>query len=153
MYKQACYVKTKGIDVINTLMSLGYVIQNTFDIDINSKEYLILTVPEFLEAKALILPINTNTKLLDDAFDCNDNEKAFLAIAGMRDDTDRHQYFVDEDGASWANLEMWIEPGSLIKCCIDEMIQCFNSPKTHRASAEEIFNYFEKNKDSKLYLA
>ena len=38
----------------------------------------------------------------------------------------------------------------LEKCLTDKKVVCFNTPKYHRASAQEIFNFFEKYKDSTL---
>jgi hypothetical protein len=87
-----------------------------------------------------------------DTFDCGDDINAFFGIIAIRDDLDKYQFWVNEDGASWVNLGMWIEPGTLEFCLVDKRIKALNSPKTHKASPEEIINYFKKNKDSKLGL-
>lgn len=85
-----------------------------------------------------------------DTIDCDDNEIAFWGIIAIRDDSDKFQYFVDEEGAEWVNLGMWIEPGTLEFCLTDKKVKAFNSHKTHKASPEEIIDFFEKHKDCVL---
>lgn len=85
-----------------------------------------------------------------DTIDCGDNEMAFFGVIAIRDDSDKFQYFVNEEGAEWVNLGMWIEPGTLEYCLIDKKLKAFNSPKTHKASPEEILDFFKKNKDCTL---
>lgn len=148
MYTQSCYIKTKGQELIDNLSLLGYIVKNEHNIDIENNEFYLMTIPLADIPEAIILPIDYDKTFFDNSFDCKDSEKSFLGIAEMQDDTDKNQYFVDEEGASWVNLGMWIEPGSLSRCLVDKKVQCFNSPKEHRASPEEILNYFLKNPDS-----
>lgn len=152
MFTTACLVITKGKEEINYLTEIGYLIQNPYNIEVDNYSFYILTVPEEEIPKAMILPLSTCHTLLDDAFNCGENKKAFLAIAEMRDDSDKNQYFVNEQGDSWVNLGMWIEAGSLTKCLVDDFYHYYNGElifnknreKYHRASAEEIFNWFSR---------
>lgn len=72
---------------------------------------------------------------LDDSFlDCGDNESLFLAIAALRNDTDKHQWFTD--GYHWEK-------------CPDEVAYIYAwinryeySP--HKATVEELIEHFKK---------
>ena len=67
--------------------------------------------------------------MLDDGFiDCGTNEELFLAIAALRDDSDKFQWFVDDfDNSIWQKSE-W-NNANLTKChkaTVDELIKHFN---------------------------
>ena len=112
-----------------------------FTYKIDEEKYGIMSIGDYTA---------TRTCYLKDKFDCGENIDMFLKIINIRDDTDLNQYFVLDEGTSWVNLGMWIEPGTLEKCLTEKKIECFNSLKSHKASAEEIFNFFNKYKDCKL---
>ena len=141
MYCQSCYIKTKGKKLINELECLEYSIVNIFEVNEETDEFYLVTIPHL--SIGMVFPLINDIKLIN-TFDCHECESAFLAIAEMRDDTDKNQYFVDEEGGSLVNLGIWWEKGSLIKCLVDKRIECFNSPQTHRATPKEILDYFEK---------
>ena len=74
--------------------------------------------------------------------DCGTNEELFLALAALRDDTDKDQWFTD--GSDWA---IWREDGSFR----GKLIAGFefhylpsntNYNKYHKATAEEIVEHF-----------
>jgi len=58
---------------------------------------------------------------------CQENEDLFLAIAALRDDSDKHQWFTD--GQIWVKSD----------------VRCFvcNSLKFHRASINELIEHFK----------
>lgn len=73
--------------------------------------------------------------------DCGTNEALFLAIAALRDDSDIHQWFVNENKSCW-----W-------KCSLNEFKQDFeasNEDKNlsykyfHKATIDELINFFKK---------
>ena len=169
MFTQLAYVKIKlnkedkNFSIFNQILAsiaseaskCGYYYRSSQNLIIEPfvEEFYLYNFLDVIDGKQYPIIIATNNIEyidLEKSFNCKDNIKAFFKIIAMRDDTDMNQYFVDEDGAEWINLGMRIEPGSLEKCLTEKKIVCFNSPKTHRASAQEIFNFFEKNKDSKL---
>ena len=93
--------------------------------------------------------------MLDDGFiDCGTNEELFLAIAALRDDSDKHQFFVLE-----TTVNQWSENckpvGYFVKCVRDKWFFDFDrngNPSTlsernisaHKATVEELINHFNK---------
>lgn len=82
--------------------------------------------------------------------DCGTNDNLFLAIAALRDDTDRGQFFVTEARLGSINCpDSIIEKGSFIICCVDK----WEIPKnqwdsmcipSHKASVLELIEHFKK---------
>lgn len=48
------------------------------------------------------------------AYDCGENENLFLALAGMRDDTDEKQYFVYTESFHVIRAGIYYPKGSLV---------------------------------------
>lgn len=71
-------------------------------------------------------------KEIYDFIDCGTNEELFLAIAALRDDTDKYQWFTDGD--------LWFK-------CGDEV--CNEGRKIHKASVNELIEHF-KTKEEQL---
>lgn len=72
--------------------------------------------------------------------DCKENEKLFLALAALRNDSDIHQWFTD--GTKWVISDVH----SLLE--LNEYFQKigFNYSNTHKASVEELNKYFNTKK-------
>lgn len=146
-YKYQAYVKIKDKNTfIEKVNKLNYKVIESFSEESKDEIYAINSIVD----NTILL--TDNKPEISDFIDCKDMEHAFLGIVAIRDDSDIYQYFVNEEGASWINLGMWIEPGSLEFCLTDKKVKCFNSPKTHKASPEEILNYFRKQKHNQLGL-
>lgn len=64
--------------------------------------------------------------------DCGTNEEMFLALAALRDDTERNQWFVDDITGVWER-------------CESELPSKHMQMEGHKATAEEIVEHF-KNK-------
>lgn len=63
------------------------------------------------------------------ATDCGTNEKLFLAIAALRDDSDKHQW--------------WTDGGDLVvKCLFDSLPE--RHQKLHKATVDELIKQFSK---------
>lgn len=85
---------------------------------------------------------------------CGTNESLFLAIAALRDDTDKNQFFVlDANMGSFNDPSSIIPKGSLVKCLTDK----WNLPKSdidstgipaHKASVNELIEYFKGKEES-----
>lgn len=96
-----------------------------------------------------ILPIGYSEEI-ESAIDCGTNEELFLAIAALRDDTDRGQFFVTEARLGSINCpDSIIEKGSFIICCVDK----WEIPKnqwdsmgipSHKASVLELIDHFKR---------
>ena len=65
-------------------------------------------------------------KEIDGLIDCGTNEELFLAIAALRDDTDKNQWFIDGD--------LWFK-------CDDEV--CNEGRKIHKATVDELIEHFK----------
>lgn len=77
------------------------------------------------------------------SIDCGTNEELFLAIAALRDDTDRGQFFVTEARLGSINCpDSIIEKGSFIICCTDKW-DSVDIP-SHKASVLELIEHFKK---------
>ena len=66
--------------------------------------------------------------------DCGTNEEMFLALAALRDDTDRNQWFVKDVSGVWERSE-------------SEIPSKYMQLNGHKATAEEIVEHF-KDKQS-----
>lgn len=62
--------------------------------------------------------------------DCGTNEELFLAIAALRDDTDKYQWFTDGD--------LWFK-------CGDEV--CNEGRKIHKATVNELIEHFKTKEE------
>lgn len=89
----------------------------------------------------------------DDLIDCGTNEDLFLALAALRDDTDKEQFFVTEVRLGSINYpDTIIEKGALLKCCMDK----WKIPKnkfdsmgipSHKATVEELIEHFKEKEE------
>lgn len=98
-----------------------------------------------------------NAMLIDESIDCGENESLFLAIAALRDDTDKDQWFVLETNLSSLDNPPKIshEIGSLVKCNRDKWfididsngkplsVSSRNTP-AHKATVEELIEHFNR---------
>ena len=62
------------------------------------------------------------------AIDCGDNEELFIAIASLRDDTDKYQWFTDGNITEMSTEDL---PSKYMmleghKCTVEELIKIFN---------------------------
>lgn len=73
-----------------------------------------------------------------ESFNCGTNEELFLAIAGMRDDTDYLQYFVSEKDHHGVGL--LIPKGSVELCFMIKNL----APYYHKATVEELIKHFKR---------
>ena len=85
--------------------------------------------------------------MLDDGFiDCGTNEELFLAIAALRDDSDKHQFFTN--GKEWIQCEKedWIDEISSL--CVGGNYNYDKkgelSLEFHKATVEELIEHFNK---------
>lgn len=72
-------------------------------------------------------------------FDCGTNEELFLAIAALRDDTDKYQWFTDGD--------LWFKCGDEV--CNENIEYYLNKygRKIHKASVDELIEHFKTKEE------
>ena len=121
MFTQGCFIRKnseylrKSLDLIGKRNLCN--IHDGILITHSDRHYSLLDCNETIEI------------MLDDGFiDCGTNEELFLAIAALRDDSDKFQWFVDDfDNSIWQKSE-W-NNANLTKChkaTVDELIKHFN---------------------------
>lgn len=126
-FTTAAFIRRNTPELRKKLEELGYKkYGNPFQITDDSK--LITTID------GEYVPYNVP---LDDSFiDCGTNEALFLAIAALRDDTDKNQWFTDGN--------LWFKCGD--EMC-DETIKYYlnrYNREIHKASVEELIEHFKE---------
>ena len=78
-------------------------------------------------------------KEIDVLVDCGTNEELFLAIAALRDDTDKYQWFTDGD--------LWFKCGDEV--CNENIEYYLNKygRKIHKASVDELIEHFKTKEE------
>ena len=97
--------------------------------------------PNYVIADSFDLPFNKHSALCGKFIDCGTNEELFLAIATLRDDTDKYQWFTDGD--------LWFKCGDEV---CNETIEYYLNKygrKIHKATVNELIEHF-KTKEKQL---
>lgn len=129
-----CFIRKNTPELRKKLEELGYKLNNgkwmgkylaTFRIK-ETKECRYVASPEW--------DLQNNPDI-DVSIDCGDNEELFLAIAALRDDIDKNQWFTDGN--------LWFKCGDEI-CdeTIDYYLNRYNR-KYHKATVEELIEHFK----------
>lgn len=119
-----CFIRKNTTDLQDKLKDLGYFNHPTMINVDPSSQYLFCNRGFFAG-----FPIGYQEEI-DRAIDCGTNEKLFLAIAGLRSDTDKHQWFISPEG-TWVYNKGYED--------ISEV-----SLKWRKAQIEEIIEYFKE---------
>lgn len=97
-----CFIRKNTTELRSKLRELGYtVLPNIF-------YFPCLTTM----SDGLVVPSSELNR--DGAYDCGENENLFLALAGMRDDTDEKQYFVYSESFHVIRTGIYYPKGSLV---------------------------------------
>lgn len=121
MFTQQCIIHKNTKEIINFLNEIGYTLYEGSD--------------NFSKNVACSCKFNTYFTFDDDEYvfpntiDCKNNKELFFAVAALRDDSDKHQWFVDDfDNSIWQKSE-W-NNANLTKC--------------HKATVQELIEHFNK---------
>ena len=145
MFTQQCFIRKNSESLRSKLDAIGYepnygkcideydsIFTQNFEIysDENEEGLKSRKCGIYYGAYYEVFQSNKNKDLiLEYVIDCGTNEELFLAIAALRDDSDKHQYFVDDfDNDIWQKSE-W-NNANLTKC--------------HKATVEELIEHFNK---------
>ena len=92
----SCFIRKSPYKLMNRLNELGY---RLFGCELN-EDLCIFTEPEY---RLYSVEFFSNIPHPDetDSIDCGTNEDLFLALAALRDDTDKFQWFISPEGI-WA---------------------------------------------------
>lgn len=91
--------------------------------------------PSYVIADSFDLPFDKHSALCGKFIDCGTNEELFLAIAALRDDTDKNQWFTDGDkwilcpeikfSTYWVYYHIDVNTDTVHKATVNELIEHF----------------------------
>ena len=136
MFTASCFIRKNTSELINKLIDLGYV-KAFFD-----EEYAEGGVYGLIIDQGDIVPLKHGLQEMELMFtynfvDCDDNEELFLALAALRDDTDKWQLFVF-DGIDVPDY--FLQKGDMWICSLDKHLV----ENCHKATVEEIIEHFKE---------
>lgn len=137
MFTKSCIIRKNTYELRLKLELIGY---NLKYVKEGYKYLQISWIPDY------VLGVNEEDLKYNDhiSIDCGDNEELFLAIAALRDDTDKYQWFI-YDSTDCVIENLWF-------ICTEDKIEDMllydsNFLNTHKATLEEITEHF-KQKDN-----
>lgn len=95
--------------------------------------------PVYVIADSFDVPFDKHSALCGKFIDCGTNEELFLAIAALRDDTDKYQWFTDGD--------LWFKCGDEV---CNETIEYYLNEygrKIHKATVDELIEHFKTKEE------
>ena len=141
-----CFIRKNTQELRRGLEELGYEILNSGNTTLDAHSYdgkgshksieegrAIIT--SYGNLYGVIYDIDTVTK--KGRIDCGTNEELFLAIAALRDDTDKYQWFTDGDkwilcpaikfSTYWVYNDIDVNIDTVHKATVDELIEYFKT--------------------------
>ena len=129
MFTTQCFIQKCTPILIEKLVELGYKIDGkttlSYGIFCNNGKIKICSTNE--------QPSIKNKNFIQ----CYDNEELFLALAVLRDDTDKYQYFICDKVS--VTLGKTYYPGDYLYYQYDEF---FDKQNWHKATVEELIEHF-----------
>lgn len=139
IFKQSCLIRRNTPELRDKLSDLGYKIHKLSETE--DWEYGILCngkvavgIPDNCREFNLDEYLKNNPQIID----CGKNEDLFLAIAALRNDTDKNQWFTDSSDDFW-----YISGDDNSDSTIKYYKERYNR-KIHKATIEELINHFKK---------
>ena len=97
--------------------------------------------PNYVIADSFDIPFDKHSRLCGKFIDCGTNEELFLAIASLRDDTDKYQWFTDGDkwimcpeikfSTYWAYNDIDVNTDTIHKATVKELIEHFKEKEVN----------------------
>lgn len=143
MFTTPCFIRNNTPELREKLEKLGYHICSCTEFEDSKwlETFLKLDYPSihgvgywdetcpFEPHQALDFFVKENTTREIPSIDCGTNEEIFLALAALRDDTDKHQWFIDDNTGIWERSN-------------DELPSRYMQMEGHKATVEEIIEHF-----------
>lgn len=143
-----CFIRKNTPELRKKLEELGYEILNSGDTTLDAHNYdgkgshksieegkAIIT--SYGNLYGVVYDVDTVTK--KGRIDCGTNEELFLAIAALRDDTDKYQWFTDgnkwilcfeiEFSTCWVYNDIDVNLDAIHKATVNELIEHFKDKK------------------------
>lgn len=156
MFTQCCYIRKNTAELRNKLKEFNGIhemsetLRLTFSFRNGYGDCIVHCKSGETTEPLGMLPPSDNP----DYIDCGTNEKLFLALAALRDDTDENQWFVLDTNVSMAS-ENFKPKGTFIRCDRKSwfrdpdkfekpILSTFVNIPAHKASVQELINHFKK---------
>ena len=138
MFTQKCFIRKNTPEIRKRLDEIGRAfIENghgEWRIHVDKNEYLFCGDEQFCDDR-IYYYIGRVCKPIE-GIDCGTNEELFLAIAALRDDSDKFQYFT--------NGVFWIKCSQLeLKHELDNNYEEFCVADFHKATVQELIEHFK----------
>ena len=140
MFTQRCFIRKNTYELVEKLKVLGY--NQGFSARGNFGDSLLTTLNSVGGNIYGFLSIPSDKiedPIIDDidGVNCGTNEEPFLAIAALRDDSDRFQWFTND--------VFWIKCSQIdLKNELDNNYEEFCVADFHKATVEELIKHFNK---------
>lgn len=138
MFTHSCFIKNTSDQLKDILVGLGYKEIKSISKYNGRKEYLYCSCGKFSEEP---LHFCKSDKY---AIYCQ-NEETFIAVASIRDDTDKNQWFASN------YFDRNMRPDSFVKCLSEDYKDFFgdcpytrNYDDYHKATVNELIKFFTK---------
>ena len=131
MFTQKCFIKKYTKELVEKLINIGYIYVFSTKTDYGNCCKSLYTTKKYAYR---VDSISDNYYDKVECIDCGTNEELFLAIAALRDGTDKNQVFIHQDGNFYkcecdSKIDMWgdfEEPESYPrKATVSELIELF----------------------------
>ena len=141
-----CFIRKNTQELRRGLEELGYNILNSGNTTLDAHNYDGKGSHKSIEeGKAIITSYgnlygviyNVDTVTKKGRIDCGTNEELFLAIAALRDDTDKYQWFTDGDkwilcpktkfSTYWVYYHIDVNTDTIHKATVNELIEHFKT--------------------------
>ena len=125
MFTTPCFIRKNTPELREKLRKLGYIISETL---------VITNFDEIVCYDNIAYGCEYPCEYRQKAIDCGTNEDLFIALAALRDDTDKNQWLTD--GKIWGKFDedSFLHPIQIIN---------YLQSKGHKATIEEIIEHFK----------
>lgn len=125
-FTQPCFIRKNTPELRKKLEDLGYISHIFNNNDANN-----------IYADKLGTYISVDIENQPYYIDCGDNEELFLALAALRDDTDKNQWFANTNDYWYKCLDNKFSKETA------DWVSCASADKWHKATVEEIIEHFK----------
>lgn len=153
MFTQPCFIRKYSKDLCKMLENIGLKLMNPSETTLDCHNYDGKGNHRSIEEGRAIITYQSNhygvIYDIDDVtkrgrIDCGTNKDLFIAIASLRDDTDKNQLFA----SNYFNINM--KPERFVLCTTDDYKDFFgdcpytkNYDDYHKATVEELIEHFK----------
>ena len=149
MFTTSCFIRKNTFAIRAELSKLGY--ENSIDSVVGDAIATSQITSHYTTiSQKMYDDFNPHSTWSNNRIDCGDNKELFLALAALRDDTDKYQWFYS---TGWTNFEGNPLPDKWVFCdqdTLEHFAWVNNSPNSYKtgwkkANVEELINHFSKD--------